>query len=157
MEHIASVWHLFNNGVSISCADVTIIHVWAAIIRLRAIRTPRILGAIGVCVAHLPHTYCVRYSRQLHDNFLSMFISRNISGILPDLHSFTNDNTLTICISLSCNIDITWCKKFVGVHLSYFKRNFNNSFCMTCNLDVSLAQFPYISMPYCIREYTIAK
>ena len=52
MEHIALIWHLFNNGVSISCAGVVIIrvwaayiHVWAAIIHVRAAYTPCIYRA----------------------------------------------------------------------------------------------------------------
>ena len=71
MEHKALIWHLFqNNGVSISCAGEVIIRVWAAyirvwaayirlwaaIIRVRAAYTPRMLGAVGVCNAHLPRT-----------------------------------------------------------------------------------------------------
>ena len=77
MERTALIWHLFNNGVSISCADVAIIRVraayirvWAAIIRERAAYTPRMLGAVGVCTAHLPRTYCVMYARRSHGDFL---------------------------------------------------------------------------------------
>ena len=77
MEHAASIWHLFhNNGVSISCAGVVIIRVWAAyirvwaaIIRVRAAYTPRMLGAVDICNAHLPRTYCVMYARRSHSNF----------------------------------------------------------------------------------------
>ena len=36
MEHTALIWHLFDNGVSISCAGVAIIRVWAAYIRVWA-------------------------------------------------------------------------------------------------------------------------
>ena len=35
------------------------IRVWAAIIHVQAAYTPRMLGAIGVCTAHLQRTYCV--------------------------------------------------------------------------------------------------
>ena len=76
MEHTASIWHLFNNIVSISCAGVAIIgvwaayiRVWAAIIRVPAAYTPRMLGAVGVCTAHLPRTCCVMYARRSHGDF----------------------------------------------------------------------------------------
>ena len=49
------------------------IRLWAAIIRVRAAYTPRMLGAIGVCTTHLPRTYCVKYARRSHGDFFSMF------------------------------------------------------------------------------------
>ena len=79
MEHTALIWHLFNNGVSLSCSGVAIIRVWAAyvrvwaaIIRVRAAYTPRMLGA---CTAHLPRTYCViMYARRSRTAiFFNMF------------------------------------------------------------------------------------
>ena len=80
MEHTASIWHLFTNGVSISCAGVAIIRVWAAyirvwaaIIRVQPAYTPRILGVVGVCTAPLPCTDCVMYARRSHGDFFSMF------------------------------------------------------------------------------------
>ena len=76
MEHTALIWHLFNNGVSTSCAGVAIIRkwaayirVWAAIIHVQAANTPRMLGAVGVFTAHLPRTYYVMYARQSHGDF----------------------------------------------------------------------------------------
>ena len=62
--------------MSISCAGVAIIRVWAAYIRVwaaiihvQAGYTPRMLGAVGVCTAHLPRTYCVMYARRSHGDF----------------------------------------------------------------------------------------
>ena len=76
MEHTASICHLFNNGVSVTCAGVVIIcvwaayiRVWAAIIRVCAAYTPRMLGAVGVCTAHLSRTYCVMYAQWSHSDF----------------------------------------------------------------------------------------
>ena len=51
MEHTALIWYLLNNGVSIWAAYI---HVWAAIINMRTAYTPRMLGTVGVCIAHLP-------------------------------------------------------------------------------------------------------
>ena len=102
MEHTASIWHLFNNGASISCAGVAIIRewaayirVWAAIIRVRPAYTPRMLGAVGVCTAHLPRTYCVMYVRRSHGDFLSMFKiwwrTCRMPGAPRRLHSVNED------------------------------------------------------------------
>ena len=84
MEQREKNWHLFNNGVSISCAGVAIIRVWAAYIRVwaaiidvQAAYTPRMLGAVGVCTAHLPRTYCVMYARWSHGDFRRFFLTRS--------------------------------------------------------------------------------
>ena len=82
MEHTASIWHLSNNGVSISCAGVAITRVWAAyiracaaIIRVRATYTPRMLGAIGVYTTHLQRSYSVIYARRSHCDFFMVHVA----------------------------------------------------------------------------------
>ena len=76
MKHTAWIWHLINNGVSISSAGVAIIRVWAAYIRVwaaiihvHAAYTPRMLGDVGAGTAHLPRTYCVMYAQRSHGDF----------------------------------------------------------------------------------------
>ena len=88
MEHTASIWHLFNNGMSISRAGVAIIRVWAAYIRVwaaiihvQAAYISRMLGAVGVCNAHLPHTYCVMYARRSHGTCSKFDGARSAHGV----------------------------------------------------------------------------
>ena len=66
--------------MSISCAVVAIIHVWAAyihvwaaIIRVWAAHPPCMLGTVGVCTTHLPATCCVRCAWGSHKDLFSMF------------------------------------------------------------------------------------